>query len=287
MNLKNFLLILLVLSLSACSEDSVETKKVEKTEREQVYSNEENKESSNEVAETSETTKTTETSETTKKEDVVIPKLEKLYKLNEANWTIEPINEGNRKVVLLTIDDAPDKNGLEMAKILHSLGVNAIFFVNGHFIESEEEKQTLKQIHDLGFVIGNHTYSHSKLSELTPQQQKMEILSLNLEIEKIIGEKPTFFRAPFGVNTEISRQLVKQEKMLLMNWTYGYDWEKKYQNPHELSNIMVNSPYLTDGANLLMHDRPWTKEALVAIVKGLQTKGYEIINPELIDTVIQ
>ncbi|WP_240338501.1 polysaccharide deacetylase family protein [Peribacillus alkalitolerans] len=273
--MKLFYLILLIVGLSACSQESVTTKNVEKAEPEHIEEKQVNTEDS------------TNTTETPKEEVTAIQEPEKLYKLNEANWTIEPIKEGNRKVVLLTIDDAPDKNGLEMAKILHSLGVHAIFFVNGHFIDSEEEKQTLKQIHDLGFLIGNHTYSHSNLSELTPDQQKVEILNLNQEIEKIIGEKPAFFRAPFGVNTDISKQLVKQEKMLLMNWTYGYDWEKNYQNSKGLAHIMVNSPYLTDGANLLMHDRPWTKDALVDIVKGLQVKGYEIVDPILIETGVQ
>ncbi|SIC65311.1 Uncharacterised protein [Mycobacteroides abscessus subsp. abscessus] len=71
-----------------------------------------------------------------------------------------------------------------------------------------------------------------------------------------------------------------------MNWTYGYDWEKDYQNKEALTDIMVNSPYLTDGANLLMHDRDWTNAALEGIVKGLQAKGYEIADPDRIQTAL-
>ena len=51
-----------------------------------------------------------------------------------------------------------------------------------------------------------------------------------------------------------------------------------------LADIMVNTPYLSDGANLLMHDRQWTSEAMGTIVDSLIEKGYLIINPSEIDT---
>lgn len=67
--------------------------------------------------------------------------------------------------------------------------------------------------------------------------------------------------------------------MLLMNWTYGYDWEKEYMSKEELVNIMVNTPLLTNGSNLLMHDREWTNDALEEIIKGLKQKDYKIVDP--------
>ena len=224
--------------------------------------------------------------EETKKEEEVPAVVEKtpVYRLNEANWTIDRTDGGTEKGVLLTIDDAPDKNAVEMAQILDKLGVKAIFFVNGHFLDSEEEAKNLKAIYDLGFPIGNHTQTHQNLKDLTEEEQRTEILSVNKRVEEITGEKPRFFRAPFGSNTDFSKQLAKEEGMLVMNWTYGYDWEKDYQNPDSLADIMVNTPYLTNGANLLMHDRTWTKDALEGIVKGLQEKGYQMIDPDLIET---
>ena len=110
------------------------------------------------------------------------------------NATIVPINKDiNEKVVLLTIDDVPDKYFLDMAKTLKQLDANAIFFVNGHFLHTKEQKDFLKQIHDMGFVIGNHTYSHAKLPDLTEQEQTKEIVKVSDQIEEIIGERPKFF----------------------------------------------------------------------------------------------
>ncbi|WP_096270030.1 polysaccharide deacetylase family protein [Paucisalibacillus globulus] len=213
------------------------------------------------------------------------------------DWSLVPINEGtNEKVVLLTIDDAPEKYSLEMAKTLKELNAGAIFFVNGHFIDTPEEAEVLKQIHDMGFVIGNHTYNHVNLKEIEndTEKQRAELVNLNDRMEEIIGERPKFFRAPHGVNTEESKKIVEEEKMVLMNWSYGYDYFQPYFDKDKLVTAMVTGegpevdvPYslLKDGANLLMHDREWTNEALKEIVIGLRERGYEILDPNLIETI--
>ncbi|MGE1161947.1 polysaccharide deacetylase family protein [Peribacillus simplex] len=206
------------------------------------------------------------------------------YRLDKDDWSFKPIGNANPKVVLLTFDDAPDKYSLKIAKTLKRHEVPAIFFVNGHFLENDENKAMLKEIHEMGFPIGNHTYSHVNLKELSEKEQEREIVKLNNLVEGIIGERPKYFRAPFGSNTDHSIKVAEKEKMLVMNWTYGYDWEKEYQDKKALTEIMRNSPYLGNGANLLMHDRKWTSEAIEDIVKGLQKKGYKILDPKLIET---
>lgn len=207
------------------------------------------------------------------------------YKIDPDTWSIVPVDEdANEEVVLVTIDDAPDEHGVEMAKTLKDLDVNAIFFVNGHFLESDEDKEELKKIHDMGFVIGNHTYSHPFLPDLPEEEQKEEIVKVNDMVEDIIGERPTFFRAPNGANTDYTKQIAEDENMTLMNWSYGYDWESEYQSEEAIKDIMLNTELLDDGANLLMHDREWTAAALHDIVTGLQDKGYEIVDPKNIQT---
>ena len=210
------------------------------------------------------------------------------------NWSLEPIEEGiNENVVLLTFDDAPDQNALEMAKILKELDAKAIFFVNGHFIDTPKEEEMLKEIHEMGFSIGNHTFNHVTIPEESEEVQKEEIVSLNDRVEEIIGERPVFFRAPHGANTDYSTQVAEEEGMTVMNWTYGYDYFEPYMDAEKLTKAMVTGegpevdvPYslLKPGANLLMHDREWTKEALPGIVKGLRDKGYEMLDPALIKT---
>lgn len=204
------------------------------------------------------------------------------YELNPKTYSIQPIGEADPQVVLLTIDDAPDKRALDMAKTLKRLDAPAIFFVNGHFIATEEKKAILKEIYDMGFIIGNHTKTHANLKQISEEEQYEEIISVNDIVEEVTGERPKFFRAPFGVNTDYSRALAADEGMQLMNWSYGYDFEKDYMTKEKIADIMVNTELLRNGSNLLMHDREWTADALEEIVNGLRDKGYGLVDPHLI-----
>ena len=109
--------------------------------------------------------------------------VEQLYEL-DASWSFQPIGDANPKAVLLTIDDAPDKHALDMAKTLKELDAPAIFFVNGHFIDSDEKKAILKEIHEMGFAIGNHTKTHANLKQIIEEQQKEEILFVVIQLKK-------------------------------------------------------------------------------------------------------
>lgn len=221
--------------------------------------------------------------------------VETLYQIDSETSSVVPVNEdAPEKAVLLTIDDAPDKHALEMAGTLKELDANAIFFVNGHFLETQEDKEALKQLHEMGFEIGNHTNNHPLLPDLPTEEQEKEIVNLNDKVEDIIGERPKFFRAPNGANTDFTKNLVKDEGMVLMNWTYGYDYFEPYMDADKLAEAMVSGKgpevdvdysLLKPGANLLMHDREWTMKALEDIVTGLRDKGYKIVDPKTIKTI--
>lgn len=266
--------------LSACgAAEEAQNENNTEQKKEQVSVKEEVKEKSSETTEEEAVKKSSEDIPVSDEVVQAVPQ----YRIKE-DFSIQNIENPDEKIVLLTIDDAPDKHALEMAKTLKALNVKAIFFVNGHFLDTPEEGEVLKQIHRMGFPIGNHTFNHKALKDLSEEQQKNEIVALNDRVEELIGERPQFFRAPFGMNTDYSRQLAAEEKMLIMNWTYGYDWEKDYQSKEAIADIMVNTPLLRNGANLLMHDREWTSAALGDIVKGLQNKGYKVVDPTLIET---
>ncbi len=276
MRLRLLLLLLLMMALTACSE-SKEGQGQEQIKETVATVPEETTPVEVETAPVDAEVEQTEITE--------IPNVLPQYKINPKNFNIEPISDAPDHVILLTIDDAPDQHALEMAKTLKELNVNAIFFVNGHFLQTPEKEAVLKEIHNMGFLIGNHTMTHQNLKTLSNEEQFKEIVELNDLVEKIIGERPKFFRAPHGVNTDYSRQVVSNEKMVLMNWSYGYDFMKDYMSKEAITDIMVNTELLHKGANLLMHDRKWTNEALKDIVVGLENKGYQAADPKLIETI--
>ncbi|WP_067725766.1 polysaccharide deacetylase family protein [Oceanobacillus damuensis] len=282
----SFLIIGLVF-LTACADDSGTASKGKTKPANTEKREEKSDERSEEIPEGKVSEEASDDVETDESE----AKPEAQYILTE-NWSLVPIEEGiEENVVLLTIDDAPDKHAVDMAKTLNELDAPAIFFVNGHFLDSPEEEEMLKEIHDLGFEIGNHTYNHVVLPELTEEEQKQEIVSLSDRIEEIIGERPVFFRAPHGANTDYSKEVAQEEGMTVINWSYGYDYFKPYMEAEKLIEAMVSGEgpevgvdysLLNPGANLLMHDRPWTAEALPDIVNGLRDKGFEMLDPILI-----
>ncbi|KGA98854.1 polysaccharide deacetylase [Alkalihalobacillus alcalophilus ATCC 27647 = CGMCC 1.3604] len=280
--MKKIVCLLGLILLVGCGDDA-DTTRFESTEpADEVAENEREQEGEVEEEESHDHESEGEDDVEEKQSQEVIEKIEKKYTINATTSAVQPI-EGmgaDENVVLITIDDAPDNYSIEMAKNLKKLEVPAIFFVNGHFIMDEAGRDKLKEIYEMGFEIGNHTMTHPNLQQISEEEQKNEIVELNELVEEIIGERPRFFRAPFGANTDYAREVVADEQMTLMNWTYGYDWESNYQNADALTDIMVNAKELQNGANLLMHDRAWTAEALTDIINGLQEKGYKMVNPK-------
>lgn len=209
------------------------------------------------------------------------------YKINPVIFTVEPITDADTEVVLLTFDDAPqppDSRTLDIAHTVQEKGANAIFFVMGQFLESQEARAILQEIHEMGFEIGNHSYTHPDMSSLSYDDQLEEIKVTNDVIEEITGERPRFFRAPYGAYNSDTEAIATSENMTLMNWTYGYDWVDGYMEESALADIMIHAPELGSGGNLLMHDRPWTSAAIGDIIDGLRAQGYEMVDPALIES---
>ena len=212
------------------------------------------------------------------------PKADARYRLNQVSQLFEPIGDAPAKAVLLTFDDIPitgdAKQSLAIARVLKERDIPAIFFVYGAYLNSDVGRDTVKQLHDMGFALGNHTQNHPDLTQLSADGVREEIRLLNDQLEELTGERPRYFRPPYGITNPDVSAIAREEGMLPMNWTYGYDWEDDYQAASALAKIMVESPMLTPGANLLMHDRTNTAQAIEQIVTGLADKGYQFIDPE-------
>lgn len=209
---------------------------------------------------------------------------------NDPSFSSEvyPITDSTySKVLLFTFDDAPqmpNPYALEIAKTLKAKDVNAIFLVNGMYLETEEGRRITKEIYDLGFEIGNHTQTHPNLHELDYDQEYAEISQTSQLVEEITGEKPRWFRPPFGLYTKDTIAICNELGMQLMTWNFGYDWMDEYLDAQALVNISLTTHHLHDGANVLMHDRSWTLEALDQMIDGYREMGYQIVDPLLIES---
>ena len=217
------------------------------------------------------------------------------YYIDPETSSVLPANEdANPNVVLATVDDVPRKlpetptSSVEEAQAMANRGIYGIFFVNGMYLQGEdgeEGRQALKEIADMGHVIGNHTLTHYSLDQVPDEETlRHEIIGNQDIIEEVIGYRPQFFRPPHGIEIPELEEILEEENMVAMNWSYGFDWDENYSNPATLADVMVNTEFLSPGANLLMHDLTWTNEAMPAILDGIQVKGYEFVDARDIAT---
>jgi len=275
-------LLLSSLLLAGCQDNVADSETDEQDPAEETTEQVDEQETETETEETEETANE---EEVTENEEAAPEDVTYEYQINPETFSVESIEENeeaDEQLVLLTFDDAPYGNTLEIAETLNERDVSAIFFVNSMYMDDEEGVETIQEVHDMGFEIGNHTHTHAKLDDYTEEEQREEILTTDEIVEEAIGEKPRFFRAPHGVMTDYSEQLIADEGMTWMNWSFGYDWQGEYQDPAALADITLNTPLLGDGANILMHDREWTAAATPDIVDGLIEDGFTIVDPKLI-----
>jgi len=105
------------------------------------------------------------------------------------------------KTVYLTIDDGPSKDRKEKVDILYQYGIQPIWFCIG----SEIEKRPEDVIYSIrkGGIIGNHSYSHPRFSQISLEECFEEIEKTDRIIDSIYREAGVArpikaFRFPYG-----------------------------------------------------------------------------------------
>lgn len=205
-----------------------------------------------------------------------------LYHINKA-YNVVPNDEGTeKKVVLLTFDDGPKEKEMidSLIDTLDKHKAKAIFFVNGYRVKANPD--LLKLIHDRGQIVGNHSWDHIDLKKESESSARKQVEDVQTIVEETIGERPRFFRPPFGSGNDQLHQIVQDNGMIYMTWSNGsLDWDSKNKNKPEavIQNVLDQ---LHAGSNILMHELPWTVEALDELLTRLEEKGYSFVDPRTI-----
>lgn len=101
-------------------------------------------------------------------------------------------------MIALTFDDGVTKNYPLVLNVLATYNIKATFFVIGATLKNPYNLLLLKQTHDRGHVIGNHTWDHKALTALTDKQIETEVLNTQNGINLITSRSNLYFRPPFG-----------------------------------------------------------------------------------------
>jgi len=207
----------------------------------------------------------------------------KLYRMNKVYRFVPIDKDTTGKVVLLTFDDGPKEDQM-IAPMLDTLDkhhAKAIFFVNGYRVKKHPE--LLKKIADRGQTIGNHSWDHIDLKKESDEVVDKQLDDVQKIVKDTIGYSPVFFRPPFGSGGDRVKQKANKRGMLFMTWSNGsLDWDSSTKKDPNLviANVLKQ---LHPGANILMHELPWTVKGLDTLLSKLEEKGYGFIDPATID----
>lgn len=194
-------------------------------------------------------------------------------------------NMTDEKVLYLTFD-AGYENG-NMPAILDALkkhNVSATFFVVGHFISTEPE--LIQRMVDEGHTVGNHTYSHPDMSQIsTVDAFKEELEGVERLYEQITGQKMTkYYRPPQGKFSTSNLQMAKDLGYHTFFWSLAYvDWYQDNQPTHEeaFDKLLTR---VHPGAIVLLHSTSSTNaEILDELLTKWEAMGYTFKN---LDTLI-
>lgn len=152
--------------------------------------------------------------------------------------------------------------------------IPATLFIGGHWAEMHpKEVQWLAA--QPWFELGNHTYSHPHMVQLSPELQRQELLWTNQIIYRLTGRLPKYWRPPYG---EVDDTLIRTAASVGL-YTVEFDL------PAGDADYNVSDARLIDwivskassGTIVVMHmNRPGNKtaEVLPTIAQALRAKGY-------------
>jgi len=197
----------------------------------------------------------------------------------------EDTTVGKGHKLILTFDDGPSSEWTpKVLDILEREKVPATFFLVG--INAEQNIPLVQREYRDGFEIGNHTFTHHNIADMSLSRAALEMKLTRVLIESITGHSTILFRAPYNADSQpqtyeelapIERS--RNENYLTINesidpndWAPGVSADTIFQR-------VVNQVQKGNASIILLHDaggetRQATLEALPRIIDYFREKGY-------------
>jgi len=199
------------------------------------------------------------------------------------------------KEVALTFDDGPDPEWTpKILDILKRYGVHATFLMIGEV--AEDNVGVMKRVYREGHEIGNHTFTHPDISDISNAQVDLQLNLTERLFASKLGVQPLYFRPPYSIDQEpdTNDQAAPVDRIqhmgyvILGNKIDTNDWdEHPRKSPQEIVDSVfqqiadMNVRTWTKGSVILMHDgggdRSATVAALPTLIQALRAHGYKIV----------
>jgi peptidoglycan-N-acetylglucosamine deacetylase len=198
--------------------------------------------------------------------------------------------------VAISFDDGPDPKWTpRILDVLKRKDAHGTFMLIGE--EAQQNMGLLQRIVDEGNEIGNHTFTHPDISEISQRQLDFEVKLTNRLFAAKLGVQPKYFRPPYDIDEEPETDdqaapVVHIQNMgfiVIGNKIDTNDWDERVRKtPAEIAqsvldqlNRMKAKPQFR-GSVILMHDgggdRSVTVASLPVLIDTLRAHGYQIVN---------
>ncbi|HET9308132.1 MAG TPA: glycosyltransferase [Candidatus Sulfotelmatobacter sp.] len=196
--------------------------------------------------------------------------------------------------IAITFDDGPDPEWTpKILDVLKEKHAKATFFLIG--IQADKFSGLARRIYDEGSSIGNHTFTHPDVSNISTAHMKVELNLTERLFASLLGVRTTLMRPPYAIDEEPDTS--DQVRPLEIPQEMGYitvgnridpnDWSESPRRSAEQITQYVLSHLppckvenLRCGNIVLLHDgggnRAETVRALPMIIDGIRARGFEI-----------
>ena len=179
--------------------------------------------------------------------------------------------------IAITFDDGPHPAFTpQVLDILRRFEVPATFFCVG--LNAHSYPELVARAAEEGHTIGNHTWSHPYLPDLSRDEVLRQVDATNEALTRAAGRAATHLRPPYGSRTPEVLGWLAEHGMTTVLWDVdAQDWAR----PGTDAIVESVTKDSTDGSCILMHDaggdRAQTVEALPRILTALLDRGYRFV----------
>ena len=197
--------------------------------------------------------------------------------------------------VAISFDDGPDPKWTpKILDVLKQKDVKGTFMMIG--AEAQENIGLMQRVKREGHEIGNHTFFHPDISEISNQQLDLQVKLTERLFASKLGVQPLYFRPPYDIDEEPDTDdqaapVVRVQQLGLTvvgNKIDTNDWdERQRKTPAEICKLVLDqldtmkSKPQFRGSVILMHDgggdRSITVAALPVLIDTLRAHGYKIV----------
>ncbi|MFG1860643.1 polysaccharide deacetylase family protein [Microbispora bryophytorum] len=177
------------------------------------------------------------------------------------------------KCIALTFDDGPWPYTPALLDTLKKHRAKATFFLLGRKVANRPE--LTRRIHEEGHDIGNHTWTHPSLTELSDGEVFEEVSSTSNIINQTIGETPDYMRPPNGATNSRVASLMADLGLPQILWTGStLDWQARD------TKVIAQRTLKLARRNgvILLHDIvPETVKAMPGVLTALEKRHYKFV----------